>query len=53
VAGNSNDALSGIATSTQQGGTKLAWTRPSVQRLHAGAAEEGANNIPDFGLSKS
>jgi hypothetical protein len=51
VAGKSDDKLMGIETS--QGGTKLAWTRPAVQRMHAGAAEEGQNTAFDFGQSKS
>lgn len=33
--------------------SKATWVRPAVQRLVAGAAEFGADNVPDFGDSES
>ena len=32
---------------------KLAWSRPAVERMHAGSAEEGADNRMDFESSES
>jgi hypothetical protein len=34
----------------QQNETRLVWTTPAVQRLDAGSAEDGADNVADGGM---
>jgi hypothetical protein len=47
-----DEAVSSTGILATEEGRRL-WTRPCVQRLRAGSAEEGANNRTDFIDGKS